>query len=134
MTKIKNILLVDDDDTSNFINKLVLKGMEISGEIKVSTSGIDALNYLKEKCLENVSDAGPTIVLLDINMPVMNGFEFLDAIKKNPDIKDENLQICMLTSSTNPEDIRKAKEYNIYGYLDKPLTAEKIKQVFHDIL
>lgn len=122
---IKKILLVDDDDTSNFINRLVLKGMNISGEIKVSTNGEDALNYLRNEQDRNST----TLILLDINMPVMNGFEFLDALKKHPEIDEGALQICMLTSSTNPEDIRRAKEYNIQGYLDKPLTPEKIKDI-----
>jgi len=134
MTKIKNILLVDDDDTSNFINKLVLRSMAIAGEIIVSTNGEDALDYLKNESLKKKSGEYPTLILLDINMPIMNGFEFLDAIKNSPEINDKDLHVCMLTSSTNPEDIRRAKEYNIYGYLDKPLTPEKIKRVFNDVL
>lgn len=134
MTKIKKILLVDDDDTSNFINKLVLKGMDISGEINVSTNGEDALNYLIENCESDSNKVGHTLILLDINMPVMNGFEFLDALKEHPELREDDLKICMLTSSTNPEDIKRAKQYNIYGYLDKPLTAEKIKEVFNDTI
>lgn len=125
---------MDDDDTSNFINKLVLKGMNISSDIKVSTNGEDALAYLKKNFKENNPGKCPTLILLDINMPVMNGFEFLDAIKNIPEINNEDLHVCMLTSSTNPEDIRRAKEYNIQGYLDKPLTPEKIQQVFNDVL
>lgn len=134
MTKIKKILLVDDDDTSNFINKLVLKGMDISGEINVSTNGEDALNYLIENCVNDSNKLGHTLILLDINMPVMNGFEFLDALKEHPELCEDDLKICMLTSSTNPEDIKRAKQYNIHGYLDKPLTAQKIKEVFLDTI
>ncbi len=133
MTNIKRILLVDDDDTSNFINKLVLKGMNISSEIKVSTNGEEALKYLINTILENKENASSTLILLD-NMPIMNGFEFLDAIKSHPEINDEDLHVCMLTSSTNPEDIRRAKQYNISGYLDKPLTAEKMKEVLNDTI
>jgi CheY-like chemotaxis protein len=78
--------------------------MDVSGEIKVSTNGEDALNYLRNEQDKNST----TLMLLDINMPVMNGFEFLDALKKHPEIDENALQICMLTSSTNPEDIRRA--------------------------
>ncbi|MDQ3394791.1 MAG: response regulator [Bacteroidota bacterium] len=132
ISNIKKILLVDDDDTSNFINKLVLKGMNISPEIEVSTNGEDALEYLIKSCRENSNTECHTLILLDINMPVMNGFEFLDAIKNNPEIDDKDLHVCMLTSSTNPDDIKRAKTYNIQGYLDKPLTPEKIKKVLNE--
>lgn len=130
MTKIKKILLVDDDDTSNFINKLVLKAMNITSEIKVSTNGEEALAYLIQDSREKSADNRPILILLDINMPIMNGFEFLDAIKNNPQIDIKDIHVCMLTSSTNPDDIKRASGYNIDGYLDKPLTAEKIKEVF----
>ena len=82
MDKYKKILLVDDDETSNFLNELLIKGMDIVEEVSIASNGQEALNYL-----ENESGSFPQLIFLDLNMPVMDGFEFLEAFEKTQTTK-----------------------------------------------
>lgn len=128
MKKLKKVFLVDDDETSNFLNTLLIRNMEITEKVEVAKNGKEALT--KFLALQQFKDKDwPELVLLDINMPVMDGFEFLEEFEKLYDHDHENIKIVMLTSSDSPKDIDKAKKYNIAGYINKPLTEEKLQNV-----
>ena len=121
MDKYKKILLVDDDETSNFLNELLIKGMDIVEEVSIASNGQEALSYL-----ENERGSFPQLIFLDLNMPVMDGFEFLEAFEKAHTTK---VPVFILTSSNNFKDYERAKQFDVAGYLIKPLTEEKIKGV-----
>lgn len=121
MSKYKKILLVDDDETSNFLNELLIKGMDLVEEVSVASNGQEALEHLK-----NRDNTVPQIIFLDLNMPVMDGFEFLEAFE---DTREIEVPVFILTSSNNFKDYERAKKFNVAGYLIKPLTEEKIKDV-----
>ena len=91
-------------------------------------SATDALKYLNS--LPADADAIPNVIFLDIRMPEMDGFGFLEKYKDVPDIVKQNCSIIMLSSSTHPDDKEKA-ENNPYvkGFLSKPLNEEKLKQL-----
>jgi CheY-like chemotaxis protein len=113
------VLLVEDDETTNFIHKILLKSVGIK-EINEAMNGLDAFDYLEKDC--------PDIIFLDINMPVMDGWEFLN--EKEMKAVCKSVKIVMLTSSIRPEDKKKAENYSsVIAYLEKPLTAEKIKEL-----
>ncbi len=121
MKKIDKILLVDNDSVNNFLNARLLKKLEIANEINVALNGKEAINHL------NKSDSCPELILLDINMPVMDGFEFLNSYKTHT---SSDPVIVVLTTSSNENDIRKLENHpSVMGYLNKPLTAEKINLV-----
>ncbi len=121
MSKYKRILLVDDDETSNFLNELLIKGMDIVEEVSVAFNGQEALHYL-----QNDSGTFPQLIFLDLNMPVMDGFEFLEAFEKTHTTK---VPVFILTSSNNFKDYERAKNFDVAGYLIKPLTEDKIRDV-----
>jgi CheY-like chemotaxis protein len=125
MQKIKNVLLVDDDPASNFLTQLLLEDMDIVEQISVTTNGKEALDYVKAHCGQNTC---PDLILLDINMPLMNGFEFLDHFQHLP--VDHPIQVVMLTSSASPKDVEKAQSYKISDFVNKPLTEEKLQSIF----
>ena len=127
MAKLKRILLVDDDNINNFINQRLIKKLNITEEVSVAVNGEDAINTIK-----NAGDYLPDLILLDINMPVMDGFEFLEAYKKLPIANKDNAVIVMLTTSTNQNDMARSKSIPIRGFLNKPLTEEKIKKIMKD--
>lgn len=111
--------LIDDDPIINLVHKRIIQKVEDTAAIDIFISGIKALEYFK------ASDCLPQIVFLDINMPEMNGFEFLDELLKDKNIKKEGLSIYILTSSLNNKDRETAKRYPILkGYLSKPLNVE----------
>lgn len=132
MEKFKSILLVDDDDISNFINQRVISSANVTDHIHVTKNGLEALKYLREKCQSN-EGLCPEVILLDVKMPVMDGFEFLEEFEMTEKNLIGKIKIVLLTSSNNPSDIEQAKKYTISGYINKPLTADKINEVFAQI-
>jgi CheY-like chemotaxis protein len=132
MKKFHCILLVDDDFTSNFLSRMVIEGTQVADHIHTAQNGQEALQFVLEHCfnLQNTEKNDcPDLILLDINMPVMDGFGFLEEFSKLQRVRNRNISVVMLTSSANRKDMQRAEEYNVTGYLDKPLTEEKIKAV-----
>ncbi len=127
-TCFNNVLLVDDDSVSNFINELTLQEMNFSNLIHVSENGKEALHYLTQS-LRGFEES-PDLIFLDINMPVMDGFQFLEEFEKLPLAKRKSIRVIMLTSSSATLDMSKAKRYNINGYIVKPLCKSKLEEVF----
>jgi CheY-like chemotaxis protein len=120
MTQFDAIFLVDDDPINNLINKRLLSKTRISQKIQEFLGGEDALLMLKD-----VPDSNSLLIFLDINMPVLNGWEFLNKyLDSFPNRKDK---IIILSSSIDFQDRQRAQEYEIVsGFLEKPLTLEKI--------
>src|SRR5580693_8464796 len=104
--RFKRVLLVDDNDIDNFINERIITSSFFSEKVEVKTSAQAALDFLKA----NASNAEvlPQVIFLDLNMPVMDGFAFLEEYKKLPDTIKGNCKIVVLSSSISPEDINKA--------------------------
>lgn len=126
---INEILLIDDNNIDNYINKFIVERAKIGETITVKNSPIEALDFLKNK-----EGGFPELIFLDIKMPEMDGFGFLEAYSKFPEAKKNNSNIVMLTSSHNAEDIRKADE-NPYvkKYLIKPLDVSKLNDVLKEV-
>jgi CheY-like chemotaxis protein len=128
MRKFNRILLVDDDPISNFINSQVIKLTGL-GTTKVTMNGKEAMDYINTDCeKENLY---PDLIIVDINMPVMDGFEFVSQYFKLKINNRGNALIYMLTTSNDPKDIKKSNELGI-PMLAKPLTAEMIASLFDD--
>lgn len=123
MQKIKTVLLVDDDKINNFLNERIIRKLDIAGDIKVLYNGMEGFKYLTE-IAEFEPDKYPPLVLLDINMPVMDGFEFIDSIKSLPGFK--TFKIIILTTSRNLKDLERIRALGDFAYLNKPLTKEKL--------
>ncbi|MGB3798529.1 MAG: response regulator [Lewinella sp.] len=116
-------MLIDDSETDNFIHSRRLKKMELSDQIVIRKDGREGLAYLTEADLVG----RPDLLFLDINMPVMDGWEFLDAYQQLADEKRARVTIVMLTSSVGDTDYSRAHSYEtIDGHIAKPLTEEKI--------
>jgi len=123
--KLNCILLIDDDSEDNFFHQMVIEEMNIVDHIEVALNGVEALNFLKKE-----NHTHPDIIFLDINMPKMNGWEFLEAYAKlNPDQKAK-LLVVMLTTSINPLDKERAEQFpDIIGFNSKPLTKEMLNEI-----
>ena len=125
MKSLNSILIVDDDDVTRFLMMRVIKKVVRQQPILTASNGQEALGVLNQVC---ATDVCPELILLDINMPVMDGFEFLNAFQKSS-FATLPLKVVMLTSSVNVQDVERAKTYNLAGYLQKPLTEDKLKAI-----
>jgi CheY-like chemotaxis protein len=120
-------ILIDDDPIINLVHKKVIINADTHAEVIVFSSGKTALNYFKTNTQSEFA-----IVLLDINMPEMNGFEFLEELIKNKKIDWTQLNIFILTSSLNVKDREEAKKYPMLkGYLGKPLNINNLLELTH---
>lgn len=129
---IKKVLCVDDDTISLTISQLLLKRTGFAQEVDTAIDGSEALDYF-ERLFAEANDpvaAAPELILLDINMPVMNGWEFLQ--EYNPRFRDKltNTHIVILSSTIDPEDFALAKQYPVVAqFISKPLSVENLEEL-----
>jgi CheY-like chemotaxis protein len=131
MENINCTLLIDDDEVSNYLSKSLLAKFMISNGIQTVSSGMEALQFIVN--YDPDLNSCPELIFLDINMPVMSGFEFLDSFRQLTFLNKENVRIVMLTNSYNEDDVEKCKEYGVLQYVNKPLTDQKIKDLIEKI-
>jgi len=113
-------MLIDDDRMFNFLNKRIIEKLDTFNEICLFENARNALEDIREKM--------PEFILLDLMMPVMNGFQFLDELEKLPSDLTKNIKVIVLTSSLLEEDYNKSMQYhNVIGFLTKPLDTNKIR-------
>ncbi len=125
MRRLKSILLIDDDDlTNNFHNRLIGK-LNVTESIKITQNGKEAIDYLLE------ADRYPDLILLDLNMPVMNGFEFIEAFGQAFNT-NHNMVVIMLTTTLISKEIEHANHCeNINELVSKPLTKDKLEYIMN---
>jgi len=126
MNKIRTILLVDDDFITNFINKKLLDRLNIAEEVKIVVNGPQGLNCLEGSCFKTKKN--PEIIFLDINMPGMDGFDFVRNFNASNFQNKDKVKICVLTTSTNHADFERMEELGVKYFLNKPLTKEKVEE------
>lgn len=122
----RKVFLIDDDATYNSLNKRMLKkGLDEELEITEFTDPDEAINEII------VNKNIPDLIFLDVNMPTMNGWEFLDILTEETEDKKLNTTVAMLTSSQFPADEKKAMRYDyVKYYINKPLNVVSIDKVF----
>lgn len=124
MTALNTILLVDDNKADNFFHKIVLKKAGFSGDILEFLYAEQALSFLAS------NTTSVELILLDINMPRMNGFEFLEAYDKLSVKQKAKAVIIMLTTSLNPADKQRAISFaDVKGFFNKPLAKGSMQQL-----
>ncbi|MBD2767452.1 response regulator [Hymenobacter sp. BT664] len=131
MQKLTCALLVDDDQTTNYLNQLLLKRLNITNKVLVALNGQEALELIQLHC-QDASEDCPALILLDVKMPVMDGFAFLEAYQQLSLPHPAAIILVMLTTSLHPQDVERVEKLNITGFLNKPLTEAKINEVLEN--
>lgn len=127
LIRIDTVLVVDDDDNWCFLTQLILQKAAVFKEIIVAHNGLEAFRKIEAM----VADGKrlPELILLDIKMPVMDGFEFLEEVQKVPELDLSQTRIYMSTSSFLTKDKERAKLYPVSGFITKPLTEETLRDI-----
>jgi CheY-like chemotaxis protein len=125
----KNVLLVDDDSVFNFLSKEILHRMGLADDIHTALNGKQAIDLFKEYF--GHSKPLPDIILLDLNMPIMDGFGFLEAFKKLDLPDKDQVKIIVVTSSNDGADIKRAKDLGVSQYLTKPLEEHSFRKALN---
>jgi len=129
-TRAVSILLVDDDEINNFISIKLIRKALFNAEITACLNGKFAIDQLVEMQRKG-ADKLPDYILLDINMPIMNGWEFLDEYTRLNIDPDGKTKIFIISSSVFSNDINKARSYPLVkSFISKPLSVDKIKEMF----
>lgn len=135
--KLEKVICVDDDPIALLLSKLVLSKADFASQVITAANGEIALEYLErpEVIEENKNSKNPLIILLDLNMPVMDGWEFLEQFSKT--IFKEHYQktkIILLSSSIDPNDIERSKDFSmVLDFIPKPLTKDMLENILRKI-
>ena len=127
-----NVLLIDDNDIDNFINERMVRGCRFADVVYVNSSTRSAIEFLRNMASNpNISvKEFPAVIFLDINMPVVDGFVFLYAFDKFPELVKNKTKIIILSSSDNKRDIDKIVNNNhVINFITKPLTETALEEV-----
>lgn len=132
MSKLACVLLVDDDEIANFIHQSFLEEENVADHILTAENGREALQLIQEGKV--YANGKPALILLDINMPVMNGHEFLDAFSQLDIEKKQHYKVVVLSSSGNTADIEKAYQKGADDYINKPLEKNRISIILDKLI
>lgn len=130
MKKLNNIMLIDDNIHANYFNEIKLQQNNACDKITIFMNGKEALDYLV-----NNKETDVDLILLDINMPVMNGWQFLSNIERVWREIEKSIPIFILSSSVNTYDKQKSAEYeSVKGFINKPLNDNDLKEMIDYVL
>jgi len=130
MSLFKSVLLIDDDSITNLLNEKIILKNEIANSVTKFTNAEIALHSLREIVQAADINNFPDAIFLDINMPEMDGWEFLEQLLLLPDFHLLNCKVIMLSSSIDIADIQKSVSYSlITNFISKPLTPDKLKAI-----
>lgn len=132
MTK-PSILLVDDDEVYIYVTKKILANMSDTISVKSFNDGEEAIEFI-QTCIQKNTPL-PGVILLDINMPYLDGWGFLSEFKKFvPKLAESEVNIYMVTSSNDPHDMERAKEFEqVTGYVVKPVFEDKLADILTEV-
>ena len=132
MKKINCILLIDDNAFDNEFHTIVMKKADVCHQIRIAEDGVKGLEYIMDSAKQgNENDKPkPDLIFLDINMPRMNGFEFLEEYQKLDEKITADAVICMLTTSLDPDDQKRALNYKaITAFQNKPINIKTLQEM-----
>lgn len=129
--KIELACIIDDDKIYVNLVRKIIEIKKLSENLLIFKNGLEALDYFKLILSNLTEEKLPEIIFLDLNMPVMDGWEFLDEFVKIKNNFDKKISLYVVSSSIDPRDLERAKSFNLVtGYLIKPIELKKFEKIF----
>lgn len=128
MKKLRQILLVDDDNVTNYLNERLLKGLQIAEEVKILTNGQLAHDYLTETWQSDLTY--PELIVLDHQMPVMDGLKLIQLLNKEGFLERVEVVFILLAIASSKEDVHKFQELGVQEFTPKPLSKETVLDAY----
>lgn len=125
------ILHVEDDQVDKMVIERVIKRLKLTNHLLHASNGEEALDVLRGTNGKVKPERLPQVILLDINMPKMNGLEFLKELRSDPDLR--SISVFVLTTSNDDYDRKEAYEHNVAGYLVKPVDINQFEATFQTL-
>src|SRR5690242_816217 len=122
MQHLNSILLIDDNQFNNYLNRNIIRDLQIAKEIHIVHDGLEALKTIQDMAERNNL---PDVILLDLVMPKLDGIEFMDVFEKIH-FTEKKPKVIVLTAIEHEKEVRKIQNYKIDGIIYKPLTEEKL--------
>lgn len=133
MKKIKTACIIDDDPIFIYGMKRLMREVDFCETVLVFQNGQDAIDGLHE--ITANGEKLPCVILLDLNMPIMNGWEFLEEFAKIPNHNREKVIIHIISSSVDPRDLERIKNYEVVNnYILKPISKEDLENALENII
>ena len=133
--KVASVCIIDDDLIYQFLIKEEIEYTNMVSKIMFFNNGERALRFIENNLNKNEMDILPDIIFLDINMPVMDGWEFLEAYKKIKPKVEKKIVIYMVSSSTDIRDLDRAKSISeVSDYIIKPVSGSQLKSIFTSLI
>lgn len=132
MNQLESAFIVDDDPIHQFGMKVLLRKLEFSKEVMVFHNGQEAMDALLD--MLGIGQQFPSIIFLDLNMPIKDGWGFLDDFVKIPHQNREKVMVYVVSSSINPRDQERAREYEgVSNYMVKPVNESELKRILIEL-
>lgn len=122
-----DVLVIDDDKIFNFLSSKLLERFDRVNKIHTATNGQDAIDLLQQLSAE--SKTFPRLILIDINMPIMDGFTFIERFRTINHPLMSEITLVIVSSSRDPKDVERAKILNVQHYITKPITENSLKEL-----
>ena len=127
----KNVLVVDDDSTAHFLVEKVFGSLKLINNIYKAFNGREALQVIEKYCNGVISI--PHLILLDLHMPIMNGIEFIEALRDIECLKGRKIAIAVVSSSDCPRELERIHQLGIEHVLQKPISAEQFSRLWRSV-
>lgn len=133
MEKLSSILIIDDDPLTSKLHKRIIEGFNVAHKVDVVTNGGEAIQLINHLIQSNNEDKIPQLIFVDLFMPFMDGFYFLDEYKSLTFKNKNSVVLAVLTASFLQADKKRVKEYrDVSEYIEKPITKEKMMELMEE--
>lgn len=132
MEKLSGILIIDDDPLTSYLHKRVIDGFNVVHRIEIASNGEEAIEFINDCIQSEREDKIPQLIFVDLFMPFMDGYQFLEAYKKLNFKNKDSVVVAVLTTSFLHKDKIRVKEYQVKEYVEKPITHEKMRRLMEE--